>query len=598
MFINFKYNTIIVFFIINVFITSGIFSNKLLAKEKLDKELFEIYLVIDPEHDDPSVGINPDGKLTFIKNGRSLSKGEIRINSCLLIDLVDQYKSGYFENYYNAGLKQLFWTRTQWWEEWKIENLAESMSFSAKETLKSFAKDQNVDIDSFYTHCEYEQKSEHANLEPGFSDLILIPRYLLHLLKDNNHKKFSKINKVVLTYKFDEIKKITQEVPALYNEIDEFYLTIKEYYINASSKNDKSLIGGLYLKTSSTSEKMNYCTLNYSDEDYFAMRSYRFWLSREGSLVLGDRKLVNWINRNKISLTLEKNFPFFYKKFENLDESFFEIKKNYKNEKNMGNRCNFFIDYPYNIIKLQKAFATDGIEFKYLAVAAKVNDINDIFSKNLGFENYNHYKFSKAINANLNELNKFKKFKILDLNEYNKIKYEIKNISYSEIINNQVMLLYLNDKKNALQKNMNVIEYRNQRVEKQKKQVEIERKHLEQVTENFNQQFPFVGLLRCSLDGVNHTNIFVCFSGGKYGSDTDLVIKNGNSTKTYKVYNLLNVGKETRSGFIIDLEKNFFVKAQNASQDLILTLEIYKRSSEKKIFSQNAGIYDLVYYSQ
>ena len=52
-------------------------------------------------------------------------------------------------------------------------------------------------------------------------------------------------------------------------------------------------------------------------------------------------------------------------------------------------------------------------------------------------------------------------------------------------------------------------------------------------------------------------------------------------------------GNETRQGLLIEnVSKDFSIAAQNASPDLILTLEVYK--NDKMVYSRNANQYGVL----
>ena len=85
-----------------------------------------------------------------------------------------------------------------------------------------------------------------------------------------------------------------------------------------------------------------------------------------------------------------------------------------------------------------------------------------------------------------------------------------------------------------------------------------------------------------------------CFAGGSRGVDTELKLRNGNSSAMYKVYNLQQAGQERRDGFYIDLRRNFDLRAQNADDTLILSLKIIDRVSGRVVHEDQASRFEVV----
>ena len=133
-----------------------------------------------------------------------------------------------------------------------------------------------------------------------------------------------------------------------------------------------------------------------------------------------------------------------------------------------------------------------------------------------------------------------------------------------------------------------------QESKKEEKELEKEKKEKEKKEKEYEEQYPYKVILKCGLDGKRHLgSIIICFAGGKYGADTELKIFNGEIENLYKAYNMLNnAGYETSQGFIIEnLSKDFYIVAQNASENLILTMEVYKKPDDKIIYSRSEGLY-------
>ena len=123
-------------------------------------------------------------------------------------------------------------------------------------------------------------------------------------------------------------------------------------------------------------------------------------------------------------------------------------------------------------------------------------------------------------------------------------------------------------------------------LKKAEQEEENEQKEFEKKQDEYEKQYPYKVLLKCGQQG-KHLGIHICFV------DTDLTIFDGETVKKYRANNMSRAGNETRQGLLIEnVSKDFSIAAQNASPDLILTLEVYK--NDKMVYSRNANQYGVL----
>ncbi|MEQ1883705.1 MAG: tetratricopeptide repeat protein [Bryobacteraceae bacterium] len=103
----------------------------------------------------------------------------------------------------------------------------------------------------------------------------------------------------------------------------------------------------------------------------------------------------------------------------------------------------------------------------------------------------------------------------------------------------------------------------------------------------------YEAILTCGMSGGAHLNIMACFTQ-MHGGGTDLELRNGDKYGLYKVYNLRSLGREDRDGLHIMLEPSFAIKAQNASDSLILGLVIKDSSNGKVVFQRQASQFSVI----
>jgi len=104
------------------------------------------------------------------------------------------------------------------------------------------------------------------------------------------------------------------------------------------------------------------------------------------------------------------------------------------------------------------------------------------------------------------------------------------------------------------------------------------------------QEFPLYALVTCSIYS-RHTSIYPCFSGDV---DTEIELRNGNQYGLYKSYQFNSIGKDTSEGFVIDLRRNYQLKVQNSSSDLILGVKIINRSNNAVLFEKQVSKFKVI----
>ena len=196
--------------------------------------------------------------------------------------------------------------------------------------------------------------------------------------------------------------------------------------------------------------------------------------------------------------------------------------------------------------------------------------------------------------------------KITTLEKYREIESKMLKSEYSTESGINNVLSYLNDRKIARSKGIDILKQRDFRLAEEKKQKEISdakkakeaaeaRKRRKEQAARYAKEYPYKAIISCGMNG-NHLNIMACFVGaGRYGADTQLEITNGSFYKLYPSHNVSRAGRETREGLLIDLKSSFQIKAQNSADNLILSVKIYDRLTNKLLFNKSAAKYGPIY---
>ena len=563
-------------------------SEKTLTKE--EKASLEVYLVIDPESSDPIFTRDIDNQITFSKNSYSVKRGKIQSNACLLINLSKIDFWSYLHEYWNEKDQNYFLVDSIY-EEYGIKNVAKILSLDGKRALEEFAKEKGLELE-VTTTCENQKRGNTVSLHKDQANVFFIPNYFYHFLAEKNNRKIKMIKNtdILITYDFDSIKKLSDEYTKLVDKKNKTEEELKIKYKEYADNKSKEITGSLYLTTDEYSNQ-KFCTLSYKGKDAVSVIGYRL----NGDEIVTSLKLKNYLTEKKITLKYEKNSNYFSRTFDNINDAFLEIKASLENRD--YDFCNFFVDYPENILKLKKAIES---QTKYKPILGQLYEYkitSNKYAKNKGYSSYDEYSFAYKIDASKNQLKTLKKYGISNNDDYTKIQNEIVSSSYSTSKNIKTVLSYLKDSEDAKKKGLDVNTFKKQRLEEEKKQAKIASEKDKKRREEFAKEYPYTATLKCGMSGGSHINIVACFVGGKYSAETSLEIRNGETFNLYKPYNLMQAGNETRDGLEINLKKNFKIKAQNSHETLVLSLEIKENSTGRSMYNDAAGKYGVIHVS-
>ena len=334
-------------------------SEKTLTKE--EKASLEVYLVIDPESSDPIFTRDIDNQITFSKNSYSVKRGKIQSNACLLINLSKIDFWSYLHEYWNEKDQNYFLVDSIY-EEYGIKNVAKILSLDGKRALEEFAKEKGFELE-VTTTCENQKRGNTVSLHKDQANVFFIPNYFYHFLAEKNNRKIKMIKNtdILITYDFDSIKKLSDEYAKLVDKKNKTEEELKIKYKEYADNKSKEITGSLYLTTDEYSNQ-KFCTLSYKGKDAVSVIGYRL----NGDEIVTSLKLKNYLTEKKISLKYEKNSNYFSRTFDNINDAFLEIKASLENRD--YDFCNFFVDYPENILKLKKAIESQT-KYKPLSTA-------------------------------------------------------------------------------------------------------------------------------------------------------------------------------------------------------------------------------------
>ena len=107
---------------------------------------------------------------------------------------------------------------------------------------------------------------------------------------------------------------------------------------------------------------------------------------------------------------------------------------------------------------------------------------------------------------------------------------------------------------------------------------------------DFAKKYPYYAIINCGFGGGSDLPLAPCFVSSN-GVNTTINLKNGNFSNESKYFQFQEIGYfiNNESSLIIDLEKSFYLTAQNASDVLTITIDVYDRSTDQLISSDQAS---------
>lgn len=231
-----------------------------------------------------------------------------------------------------------------------------------------------------------------------------------------------------------------------------------------------------------------------------------------------------------------------------------------------------------------------------------INERNEM--DRLHFANEADYKLGKNIGVDGLELQKLREHGINDSTGFKQLKAEFESNQsiYGSRFTVDSMLQYLQDKATATSKNQTVaqvvqdrnaaeakaLQHREREAAKQRAAAEAQaaRERAEHAKE-----YPLEAVLTCKISD-NQAPLQACFKA-EY-SDTELEINNGSEYHMYKFYDVHHAGQLTNEGLVIPLRRHFSLKAQNASNDFILTTLVRDTKTGKVLFQKSAARFGVI----
>lgn len=197
------------------------------------------------------------------------------------------------------------------------------------------------------------------------------------------------------------------------------------------------------------------------------------------------------------------------------------------------------------------------------------------------------FKMAQDFRANRLTMGKIYEFQINSNEKYTEILNEILSIKYSNstVLTAEEILEFLVDKREANNRKIGVIDYKNQRIamvakekeywalrQKQVAEAQIERERLERI--NYVKEFPYEAIIDCEWGGRSVRDLRLCLIGDGNFYTEIYVNNNGIDPKIYNLSNVSSLTRQNQGVAKIPLRNRFELRAQNAdsSRTMIVTI--------------------------
>ena len=349
--------------------------------------------------------------------------------------------------------------------------------------------------------------------------------------------------------------------------------TLREQLERLAAEKSKEQIGSITFAYSSAGENLRLCTRK--GDESFKLATNGYFATKK--LRLSKGYIDNAVEKKS---RLNRQSPI-TKVFETLDDFYLAIQRE-------PGVCEVYVDFPENLKVLLGALKEKPHEINPLV---PVPELKNDWAVAQGYSEFAKYEFAKNIGGDARLVEQLASFNVLDIKAFNDAVTRMNKEGYSEERSGRAVISFLSDEKAGREVKKSASAVRNERarleaIQEKKREEEERARRAEEA-----KRYPFYAVLSCGFGGSN-MSLIACFSGGgRYGVDTEITFTQGNVKKVYKVYEIANnaLGREQRDGLRIDLPSRFFLSAQNASDQLTLTLKVYDRATDRLIMQEEAG---------
>lgn len=457
-----------------------------------------------------------------------------------------------------------------------VDKLPEVAAARIDEELKKLGAEPNQPI------CRIRQGADEA----AYSELVALPRALLPAFAQL--PRFAELPQyqVLSILPLAEAREQSAQLREKQDAAGKLLAAVNEELETLAASASKEKVGALILNEARMmgQRKIEFCTTAYKGEEAAAISGHRLL---EADILLPDMK--ERLSRERGLFAVGDGKPF-DKVFDGVNQAFIALSKS-------PHECVVFIDYPANLLALKKALSRERAANVALGVLSEAGAARDRSAKRRGFDNWADNQFAVSIGANPAQLKTLKAPGLGGQAELDAALTEMQKSGYATGRDLGNLLAYLRDRDEARTRKIGAIEVRDQRLEEARKARARDELERQKRREEYAKEYPFEAVIACGFQG-RHTNIVACFGGGRNSPGTEIELRNGGQGGDYGLYRAWEIARLGREepgvGLIIPLRRTFELKAQNADENLTLTVKIRETASGREVFVKSAAQYGVV----
>jgi hypothetical protein len=275
---------------------------------------------------------------------------------------------------------------------------------------------------------------------------------------------------------------------------------------------------------------------------------------------------------------------YFHKTFKSIDDFYIKLQ---------GSECNVFVGTPVEVNALRSALLRDsGKEHNVIGTFVSKNELAENWAKAVGFDSFNQSVFAKKIEADAATVKSLAQYQITSEQALNDAFVAMRSSGYADANNPKLLLGFLRDNQAGKNEGKTAVAIRAERQQKETREAEQRAVEQKKAREEYAKKFPFTAVISCSLGESSLIPLNACFFN-RY-TQTELEVKNGADYRMYTPRDLSSAGQVTDRGLEIPLQKSFSIKAQNAGENVLLTVTVIDNRSGSVAFKKSASQYGVV----
>ena len=371
------------------------------------------------------------------------------------------------------------------YKNYGIDNLFNILKQDSEKFLKKTIKEE--------VKGEYEIRFNYTCIWGGttttFQDYYFLPVYIwLSLTSDPNQTTYPKdFNAIPIlkNYKFEDLTLLSKNYEKKQTQKAQKNERLNKIYLEKTKSKDQ-WIGSILLGKSNELPDFNFCTTSSKKNGIMVYNKY-IGYRLQGDDLIKDSDYFEWSKSNKYSLDYKKNDDFFEKVYQDLNSAFMDIKEK-------SSKCDIFIDNPENIITLKEALSRENFKSVLLKIS-NIDETLDTFAKYEGYKDNKQKIFANKINFKISEIKFLEKKNINTLEDFEKLKLEIKNTNYSDGPFDYILISnYITDKQSASSNNNDILTEKKQRLEREKLAAKKAEEELKKLNEQLKKQWKESGV--------------------------------------------------------------------------------------------------------